>query len=686
MDQRITAWIVVLLTSGAMLGNAFLGTGPTFTRAAIAFALLYHSVTFGAKLLQRKEGPAPFLLGLAAILAVQSIFQVAFYYAGMNLGVWTDAWSLSLTLILGQLLFSFKEEEETREDDDTSLEKPAYVWIAAAAIPAVIAFGFVLRAASLNATIDSIRTPWPLLPAGTLAALALIPLCAWFAAWKAKSRLTVAVLAGLAVAAVAIIAPLVYSVGYGFDGFLHVASEKIVAETGTLSPKPLYYMGQYVFVTWLSRFINLPLEIVDRFLVPIAAALLPLLLLLTPKTEQRGWRDAAFLLFLPLASFVATTPQSLAYVAGLAALLSALDSSARKPHPAVALSFAAWSLTIHPLAGLPFACATLALLTSRRIFSWIFVAAAGLAIPVSFLIISRGASTTIAWDFSKLIDIGTWFQSLSALVPPRNRVALWPDWTAIVLFLTFPVALLSACLAAWKDLGRRKTWALLVGSALACVVAGIILRAAGDFAFLIDYERGNYADRLFLIALFLLIPAAAAGAGRLLALLETAPALSIVTIFIGLSAWHGAQAYAALPRHDAANVSRGWSVGQSDIEAARWIEQDAQGRVYTVLANQSVSAAAVREYGFKRYAGDVFYYPIPTGGALYQTYLEAVGEEPSLEIIREAGQLGQSDLVYVVLNDYWWDAQRVGEDLSTIADKEAASSDGRVRMFRFETK
>lgn len=681
MDARWTGWIVVLLTSGAMLGNAFFGAGIGFTRAAIAFALLYHAIVFGAKLARRKEGLGPFLLGLVVIFAVQSVIQVIFYYAGTKLGAWSDALSLSLALVLSQALFSFKEPDR---DDDEETQKPAWPWVAAATIPALIAFGFVVRAASLNATGDAIRAPWPLLPAGILLALALIPLCAWLAAWKAKSRVTVAALVGLSIAACSFIAPLLYSIGYGFDGFLHVASEKLIAETGTLDPKPLYYMGQYVFVTWLSRLTNLPLELVDRFLVPVAAGLMAFLLVLTPKTEQRGWRDAAFLLFLPLASFVATTPQSFAYVVGLAAILSALDHSAYKPHPAVALAFAAWSLAIHPLAGLPFACATIALLLSRHWISWFFVACAGLAIPASFILISGGSSTTIAWDFSKLVDVGTWFQSLTALVPPRNRVALWPDWTAIVLFLTFPLALLSSILATWKDVGRRKRWAILLVSALGCVMAGLVMRAAGDFAFLIDYERGNYADRLFLVALLLIIPPAAAGAGRLLSLIETAPALSVATIFIGLAAWHGAQAYAALPRHDAANVSRGWSVGRSDVEAVRWIEQDAQSQTYTVLANQSVSAAAVREYGFKRYAGEVFYYPIPTGGPLYQTYLEAVGEEPALETIREAARLGQSDLVYVVLNDYWWDAKRVGEDLSALAQKESSSTDGRVRIFKFE--
>ena len=33
---------------------------------------------------------------------------------------------------------------------------------------------------------------------------------------------------------------------------------------------------------------------------------------------------------------------------------------------------------------------------------------------------------------------------------------------------------------------------------------------------------------------------------------------------------------------------------------------------------------AVREFGFKRYVDDVFYYPIPTGGPLYEQFLQLV--------------------------------------------------------------
>ena len=45
---------------------------------------------------------------------------------------------------------------------------------------------------------------------------------------------------------------------------------------------------------------------------------------------------------------------------------------------------------------------------------------------------------------------------------------------------------------------------------------------------------------------------------------------------------------------------------------------------YIVLANQSVSAAALLRFGFHTYYGAQFYYAIPTGAPLYQSYLDMV--------------------------------------------------------------
>jgi hypothetical protein len=131
-------------------------------------------------------------------------------------------------------------------------------------------------------------------------------------------------------------------------------------------------------------------------------------------------------------------------------------------------------------------------------------------------------------------------------------------------------------------------------------------------------------------------------------------------------------------------ASHGWSASASDLEAVRWIDRDAENKPYTVLANQSVSAVAVRELGFKRYAeNNVFFYPIPTGGSLYQVFLKMVGTDTSTDTVREAGKLGESKLVYVVLNDYWWDAQKVGDRLAALAQQKMDFDDGKGRVYKF---
>jgi hypothetical protein len=185
-----------------------------------------------------------------------------------------------------------------------------------------------------------------------------------------------------------------------------------------------------------------------------------------------------------------------------------------------------------------------------------------------------------------------------------------------------------------------------------------------------------------LSSLFLLAPAAL-GASYVLERMKKGSAATAITLLLGLFAWHAAQAYDALPRFDASVASHGWSASISDLEAVRWIDRDAGDKPYTVLANQSVSAVAVRELGFKRYADDVFFYPIPTGGKLYQTYLDAVSDQVTTDTIRDASNLGQSKLVYVVLNDYWWDAQKVADRLAALAQQEQDFNSATDRVFKF---
>jgi hypothetical protein len=643
--------------------------------ALLVFLILFHAALFGGRLLRKPNGVGPTMVGLLVILAGQSVVQTALYYLGLKLGTFTDFVSLGLVLLPLYLLF-------LREEAPNASVKPEYdpkqiAWMAGLGFLALIGFYYAIKASHGAAADQSIRTPWPLLPVHILAAILLPALAAWLAAWKTKSRLFVSLLCSIAILSVTLIAPLVYSVGFGFDGFLHQASEKILLQTGTLSPKPPYYIGQYVFVTWLARLIQGDVNGIDRFLVPVLAAVLPFLFL--PLAKKREAIAVSALLFLPFANFVATTPQALAYLVGLMALLAALAAREDGWHPTVALVLAAWALCIHPLAGLPLALGCAALLFPRLAIP--LGIAAVMSVPAAFAFLNT-SQASVSWNFSNLWDANTLAAFASALMPPQNRVALWADWASMVAFLLPITMAIASGLAIWRDRERRREWIVLVCLAAGMVLAGLFLKAAGEFAFLIEYERGNYADRLFVLAILFLLPPAAAGAAYLLHRLRSAPATASLTILLGLSAWHAAQAYNALPRFDAAVSNHGWSVSASDMDAVRWIDRDAGSRPYTVLADQSVSAAAVSQLGFKRYAGDVFFYPIPTGGKLYQTYLDAVGDQASTDTIREAGELGQSKLVYVVLNTYWWNAQAAGDRLAGMANAEQ-DFDNADRVFTF---
>ncbi|MBI4281422.1 hypothetical protein HY625_01235, partial [Candidatus Uhrbacteria bacterium] len=66
----------------------------------------------------------------------------------------------------------------------------------------------------------------------------------------------------------------IFPLGSGFDPFIHQATEKIIAATGTITPKPLYYIGQYTLVVFLSKILGISVAWVDKLLVPLLASIL----------------------------------------------------------------------------------------------------------------------------------------------------------------------------------------------------------------------------------------------------------------------------------------------------------------------------------------------------------------------------------------------------------------------------
>ncbi len=673
----------------------------------ILFTTLYASHLLGKRLFPKHSALVSLLAGAVTVFGIQSLIQTACYYLNIPLSLLTDIASLVIVFAFALILHFLSPPpliEPTEEQSIPTRRRDLLIAIFNGFI-ACVSTALVLRSAIAAATTDSIRSPWLVLPHQILATIALLWLSVILAAVFTRRTWVTALHSVFALGSTLAITPIIYRIGFGFDGFLHIASENVLLTTGTLHPKPFYYIGQYVFTTWIARQSSLPIAVVDRWLVPVFAALLiPLCFVLIRRVFNKPAAILVALSLLPLGGFIASTPQSFAYLLGFTALLLTLGAAQHEINPLAPLILALWASATHPLAGIPLLCVVVTILLVSRLSTRVSKTAvgtggallAGISVPVLFFVSSLRGGTPINWNLSSIFQAAPWLDRLHSFTPfIGNHFVLWPAWTNLIS-TALPLLLLVLALvgslqkdetALDADARRstlRATSLALIASAVTLWIAATALKTTGDFAFLIDYERGNYADRLNTLALLCLIPASLFGFERLWRQAARAPKIISLALIGTLIASSTALAYDSLPRHDALIVGHGWSTSASDLDAVKLIDRDAQNQPYTVLANQSVSAGAVSLLGFKRYAGDVFFYPIPTGGPLYDQFLHMTYDQPSWDIAREAGHLGQSTLVYVVIDDYWWKAATVSETLQTIANQHWTINDGKVNVYKFD--
>ncbi len=92
----------------------------------------------------------------------------------------------------------------------------------------------------------------------------------------------------------------------------------------------------------------------------------------------------------------------------------------------------------------------------------------------------------------------------------------------------------------------------------------------------------------------------------------------------------------------------------------------------------------MREFGFSHYyKSNIFYYPIPTGGELYQYYLSMVYNKPGKDTMFAAMDLTGVKKSYFVLNKYWWAFPKILEEAKLEADSWQEIDNGQVYVFKY---
>ncbi|MDD4271951.1 MAG: hypothetical protein PHF50_04075 [Patescibacteria group bacterium] len=487
------------------------------------------------------------------------------------------------------------------------------------------------------------------------------------------------------------VALIVYKLGYGYDPFIHQATENLIDQTGAVEPKPFYYLGQYALVVIFHKITALPIIWLDKLILPLLAAIF---LPLTLWRVLKDWFDSVSLnlililalLILSFPFLIVTTPQNLAYFFLILAILLGLTCKNFYGFLTILLLSLAAAIT-HPLAGLPalLFCAFLAVYHSdkaklKRYLYPILTIITITILPALFYFLNKNMAAAAAGD-----NLAENINRPLINIPGHENFIL----NFIYLYgfnLKYILALLAlgGIFIAYKHKEQCKIlWLYLALSA--ALFASYLITAKLPFAFLIGYERDDYPQRILLAACLFLLPFFILSIYSWLEKIAKQKALVILIFAVFFSLFLSAALYITYPRYDNYFNSRGYAVSAADINAVDFIDKDADNDCI-VLANQQASVAALSRFGFKKYYGPdkIFYYPIPTGSPLYQYYLDMVYKKPSREIMLKAMDLTGVDTGYFVLNKYWWAFTKILDEAKLSATSWQAIDNGEIYVFKYE--
>jgi len=521
----------------------------------------------------------------------------------------------------------------------------------------------------LASTTDNIFSPWLLLPPYILLLFAINVLIALFYCHQNKNSNFIIVSSIIFFISTSL-ALFIYRLGYGFDPFIHDATIDIIQKTGTITPKPLYYLGFYSLIINLKWLTGLTISLLNKWLIPVLlSTILPgfiyYIFHLHFNEKQKSFHYLPLIfLILPFSLFINSTPQALANLLFIFLLLwQFITNHQTKYHFIISSLLTLAILVIHPLTGMP------------ALFLWLFTIFKNYSLKKNIkTIIHR----TVMIEVSILgaFAIPTLFILNSYLNNNPVKLALaWPVLTTNIFqtffkyfhFVSFfDVAYLLPLLIKLIFLGgvlggvvyllkedKLSNYSHFLYLYLIVLVNLWICKYWLTYHFLISYEQEAYATRILDLSWLILLPFALIGFALIIRKIIDHSLLHRLFAALLLTALITTSFYLSYPRRDPYHFNKSINTSSYDYQAVAQINQVAPAD-YLVLANQAVSAAAIDLYGFAKYYDDLFYYPLPTSSPLYQSYLDlAYQKKPINSVLNKiVAQTSQSD-IYFVINDYW---------------------------------
>ncbi len=696
--------IISVILIGVLGFNVFYLQNPQLNIILGLAYIIFYGWKFGILILPKETAGWRIFYGILFLLSAISFLGAIFYYF-WNLStpaIFTISACIAAILLLIFIIQKCRNKLEINIEINLP-EKTNKISLVFSAIYLVL-FYFAFRMLVESGTAQAIRSPWEVIPENFfiiyfLMTAALVGITLYNTKiWLSFILISIHALLSVSVALI------VYRLGFGFDPFIHRATEEVILNKGAIYPKPLYYLGQYSLVVYLAKMFTLPVAWIDKLLIPaLFSAYIPTTIYFAFKNFLENNRriilfSALAFLAVPFGFFISTTPQGLANFYSLLIIFLSWLYINKRQIPFLALLFLGFATAaIHPLSGIP------VLIFLGLVFLFTFfrkqkgLSALGQKIIIGiFIFISAVSMPLIFWLQSKLSEnLQTVFRlpevetiNFYVLVLAR-KFDLFLDlfytyaWSWRTVFF---ITALTGTYLFYKHYFNNRIKVYWI--AYAIIIANyLLLKLFVNFGGLIYYEQGSYAGRLLDLSRYFLLPFTIYAVYNLYLYIRKSPLLLRIFFIFLPAAIITSSLYISYPRYDDYEPSRGWSVSGSDIKTVNFIDMAEENNDYIVLANQAVSSAALYEFGFKKYfknkTGEYFYYPIPTGGELYNYYLDMVYNGAKRETMESAMALTGVNVAYFVVNDYWWQSAVIIEEAKGSADDWTKIDEGKIWVFKY---
>ncbi len=639
------------------------------------------------------------ITSLAVVISLITVPLVLFFYI-WKINTLSVAVSFLFPVVL-LLLIRYKNKNKNtpplleKIKQDISLGNTAYIYLIFFAVFSLL---FIFQAYK-SSTQDPVTSVWEVLNPLYLVFIFLSVVSLILFIIKSKKITSVHIISlSVLFFSIFITAAAVFSINFGFDPFVHQASERYILDTQTIYPRPVLYTGHWLLSVSLSLLSRIDLIYIDKYIVPVFASIfIPAFIFLTLMKFFREEKNILLsIIAIPvfLIPFYFSVPQNTSLIFVIITISSLYIWRSKK---LTALFFISTSL-IHLFSGIALAMVGIAhaILNQKYIKKMVSAYKKQLLYIIWLAAVLSGLyifSDINLYNLKQNIEI----EGISvAGIYLLKYLSFYSVYHSVYLLLLnnniIVLLLISLYLSFFIKAKNKDNYFLPVIIIFTILVSSNILWPYIKLPFL-SYEIYDFIWRIWFISLSLILIHLTGSIYMVISKINsyTGRYSGFVYIII-LSAAVASSAYLLYPRNDGLVKSRLYSTSKYDIQAVEWVEKDARGKDYIVLANQAVSAAALHKYGFKKYyqicnqgrCTQVFYYPIPTISPLYKAYLNMVYKGPDLKYIQEIRQNLKIDKIYFVVNDYWTDSQKIIKKAKKIFASYKAISNGKVYIFKTE--